>query len=143
MTRLHLIALAALSLLTACSGANDLGTGKTGKSITVSEVSYDKVWNAALAAVNETKGDQKLEVEKSLHVTKQDKAKGRIEAESGMSALSWGEVVGIFISPAHDAPQHRIEVESLTKMKTNLFANNWEDELLTSIQNSLATAAKK
>ena len=133
-----LLVLSALVTLTACGTSEDLGRGKTGKSITVSATSYDQVWDASLAAVQQSTGDQKLEIEKNLTVTKQDKAAGVIQASTGMSMLSWGEVVGIYISPTHNAPQYSVEVESLTKMKTNLFAHNWEDEILAAIKTNLS-----
>lgn len=141
MKILNLFALSSFMLLVAaCSSSNDLGSGKTGKAITVSGYTYNQVWNAAITAVKQEKGDQSLEVEKNLTISKEDKNAGVINASTGMSMLSWGEVVGVFISPAHDAPSHRVEVESLSKMKTNVFANNWEDELLRSIQKNLSDA---
>lgn len=123
-------------VMAACANTSDLGQGRTGKSITVTGHSYDQVWDASLAAVQETIGDQSLEVEKRLSLTKADKKAGRIEASTGMSLLSWGEVVGVFISPV-TADTYTVEVESRAKLQTTLFANNWEDELLTSIQTKL------
>jgi hypothetical protein len=134
-----LFALSALVLLTACGGTQDLGRGKTGKSMLVQGGTYDQVWNAALAAVRETDGDQKLEIEKHLTVTKEDKAAGVINASAGKSLHSWGEVVGVFISPTTNAPQYTVEVESLAKIKVNITANNWEDELLAAIKKNLTT----
>lgn len=131
------LAVAALFALAACGSSQDLGRGKTGKSMTVTGRSYDQIWNASLQAVKQTDGDQKLEVEKNLNITKEDKASGVIEAATGMSMLSWGEVVGVYITPAGEAPTHTVEVESLSKMKTNVFANNWEDELLAAINKNL------
>lgn len=139
MKLLHtLIVMVSLLALTACGTSGDLGRGKTGKSITVQGKTYDQIWDASLAAVKRTDGDQKLEIEKNLSITKEDKAQGEINASTGMSLLSWGEVVGIYITPPGEAPQHRIEVESLSKLKTNVFANNWEDELLDAIQKNLS-----
>lgn len=132
--------LATLALLAACSSSGDLGRGKTGKSFVAPGYSYDQVWAAALASVKETKGDQSLEVEKNLSITKEDKAAGVIEASTSISLWSWGEVVGVFITPAYDAPAYTIEVESLSKMKTNVFANNWEDEMIASIKKKLPAA---
>lgn len=134
-----ILMVSALSLLTACGTSGDLGRGKTGKSITLQGGTYDQIWEASLAALKQTDGDQSLEIEKNLNITKEDKAAGVIHASTGMSLLSWGEVVGVYISPAGEAPQHTIEVESITKLKTALFANNWEDELLAAIQKKLTT----
>lgn len=128
-----------LSFLTACGSTSDLGRGKTGKSVVLQGGTYDQIWDASIAAVKQTDGDQSLEIEKNLNITKEDKAAGVIHASTGMSILSLGEVVGVYISPAGEAPQHTIEVESLTKLKTTVFANNWEDELLAAIQKKLTT----
>lgn len=128
-----------LVTLAACAGSKDLAPGKTGKSFTVSGQSYDAIWNAALTSVKQNKGDQSLEIEKDLVVSESDKSKGVIRASSGMSLLSWGEVIGIFISPPYNAPTHTIEVESKAKLQTNVFANNWEDEIIASIKRTLAT----
>jgi hypothetical protein len=140
MRIVKLFSVLALAALAACAGTDDLGPGKTGKSFTVSGPSYDQVWNAALASVKEQTGDQSLEVEKNLSVSKEDKATGSIVATTGMSVLSWGEVVGVYINPPHDAPSYRIDVESRTKLQTNFFANNWEDEIIAGIKTKLPGA---
>lgn len=126
--------------LSACASQNDLGTGKTGKSFTVSGHSYNQVWDAALASVNQTTGDQALEIAKDLHIKEQNRAQGKILASTGLSLLSWGEVVGIFITPPRNAASHTIEIESRAKLQTNVFANNWEDELMTAIKHNLNKA---
>ena len=133
-----LVSLMLAATLSACTGSGDLGAGKTGKSFTVSNTSYNKVWAASLSAVKESRGTQSLEIEKNLSISKEDKASGVIEASTGMSMLSWGEVVGVFITPAHDAPNYKIEVESRSKLQTNVFSNNWEDEIIASIKKKLA-----
>ena len=134
----HVLFVALLMGLTACAGTDDLGRGKTGKSFMVQGRSYDQVWDAARSAVLEQTGDQTLEVEKNLHIQREDKARGEIIASTGMSFLSWGEVVGIYIDPPQNAPMYRVEVESRTKMQTNVFANNWEDEIIADIKRKLA-----
>ncbi len=139
MNKLLLALLPAL-LLTACAGTEDLGQGKTGKQVTIVGGTYDQIWNAALMGVKSAHGTQSLEVEKTLTVTTEDKAGGKIVAGTGMSVLSWGEVVGVWISPAGEAPQHTIEVESRTKMQTNVFSNNWEDEIIDNIYKNLGMA---
>ncbi len=141
-TRITILSLVSVLALAACSSSNDLGAGKTGKAFTVQGYSYDQVWQAALAGVREETGDQKLEIEKNLTITKEEKSTGTINAATGMSLLSWGEVVGVFVSPAGEAPSHRVEVESLSKLKTNVFANNWEDEIITRIKNKLAATPR-
>jgi hypothetical protein len=123
--------------LGACADSSDLGRGKTGKTITVTGYSYDQVWDASLKAIQNVRGTQSLEVSKSLTITKKDKTNGVIQANSGVSLLSWGEVVGVFVSPTTKAPAYTVEVESLTQLKTNVTSNNWEDEILAGIKQKL------
>jgi hypothetical protein len=137
MKRVLILSVLALSLV-ACRGTADLGAGKTGKKFTVSNRNYEQVWAASEAAMKEATGTQSLEVEKNLTISKTDKGRGVIEASSGHSLLSWGEVVGVFITPTYDAPSYTIEVESRTKLATNVFSNNWEDEIIARIQQKLA-----
>ena len=128
----------ALLALSACAGSDDLGAGKTGKHFEVTGHSYDRIWNASLAALSNVHGTQSLEISKNLEITKQDKGAGIIKADSGISLLSYGEVVGVYITPPYNAPKHKIEVESLTRLKTNITSNNWEDEIIAAIKQNLA-----
>ena len=125
----------ALVFVSACSSTSELGA--SGQSFTVSGYSYDQVWDAAVAGTEMAAGDQALEVEKRLNISRSDKADGEIEASTGMSLLSWGELVGVFVTPPNDAPSHEIKVDSLAKMKTNVFANNWEEEVSAAIKAEL------
>ncbi|MDX1950322.1 MAG: hypothetical protein SFT90_07495 [Rickettsiales bacterium] len=124
--------------LSSCTSMNDLGSGRTGKSFVVDGYTYDQVWNSSLAAVRQTTGDQSAEIEKVLTISKEDRQSGQILASSGMSLFSYGEVVGVFISPPKNAPSHKIEVESRAKLKTNVTSNNWEDEVIASIRQQLS-----
>ena len=133
-----LVLIPMLFVLAACAGTSDLGRGKTGKQFIVSGRSYEQVWAASRASLLEQTGDQSLEIEKNLAIQKENKAAGELIASTGMSMLSWGEVVGVYITPPYDAPVHTVEVESRTKMQTNLFANNWEDEIIAGIKQRLA-----
>ena len=123
--------------LVSCTSTADLGAGKTGKSIMVKGNKYDDIWNASIKSLQSEKGDQSLEIKKNIGITEQDKSRGYIKAESGLSLFSYGEVIGVFIEPANDAPSHIIEVESRSRLKTNVTANNWEDEILKSIKSQL------
>lgn len=136
MKKTFLTVLLSLSLF-ACTNSSDLGTGKSGKKFMVKGYTYDQIWNASLDGLSGTYSDQKLDFERSLTVAKKDKSAGRIEANSDIGMWSFGEVVGVFISPAKNAPEHTIEVESRSKLKTNITNNNWEDEVITSINNEL------
>lgn len=135
-------ALLLLAGMSACSTTSDLGPGKTGKAFEVSGYTYDQVWDASVKSVKESTGTQKLEIEKNITLSKEDKEHGIIEGTTGMSMLSWGEVIGVFINPAHDAPTYKIDVESKSKMQTNLFSNNWEDEIIASIKQKLSQGKK-
>jgi hypothetical protein len=133
----------AVLTLAACSDSSDLGAGKTGKSFTVTGHSYDQVWDASLTALTQVRGTQSLEINRSVEITKKDKKAGIINAASGMSLWSWGDVMGVFINPAHDAPSYKIDVESLSTYKMGYTSNNWEDEIIAAIKQNLQRGKEK
>jgi hypothetical protein len=137
---LRLLALVtACLMLQACATSADLKRGGTGQSFVVQGKSYDQVWDASLRTLGGVSDDRSLDIQRNLRVTSSDKAAGRIEATSDISFWSYGEIVGVFITPPRNAPEHEIYVESLSKVKTNVTSNNWEDEVITAIKAELQT----
>lgn len=137
---LRLIALLAACLtLQACASSTDLKRGGTGQSFAVQGKTYDQVWDASLRTLDSVNDDRSLDIQRNLRITAQDKAAGRIEATSDVSLWSYGEIIGVFITPPRNAPVHEIYVESLSKLKTNVTSNNWEDEVIAAIKAELQT----
>lgn len=138
MKRIFLASLPIL-LLTACNSTSDLGNQYDGgKSITTSGHSYDEVWDTTLAVLNESHGDQSYEVDRSIQIVEQNKETGTIKGNVGVGLWSWGEVVGVFITPSYDAPVHKIEVQSRAKYKLSVHENDWSEDVLAELAKKLA-----
>ncbi len=60
-------------------------------------------------------------------------------AETGLSALSWGEKIAIFVEKV-DESHTRVEVVSRRVVATNVFAYNWEPRILDKIDSLLIGA---
>jgi hypothetical protein len=81
---------------------------------------YDKdfntVWSAVLDVVNSSK----------LKLVSENRGEGQILAQRGMSALSYGENVAIFVESQGSDVKTRVEVVSKRTLSTTVFATNWE-----------------
>lgn len=120
---MHAVTLLSLPLLTACATVQGLKSSSgTGEFRSV-EGRADDVWRASALAVAEL----------GLHIQELDPAHRYVLASKGGSAMSYGEVVGVFL---HDDPhegRQLVEVVSKRRMATNVFAKNWTDELMWTI----------
>jgi hypothetical protein len=90
--------------------------------------SFDKTWEAAKCSCN-TLG---------LPIAGDNKAEGYILAQKGMSAVSYGENIAVFVKGT--AP-NKTTVEAVSKkaLKTNVFATNWEPKILNGIDACLSS----
>ena len=89
--------------------------------------SYEPVWMAAVDAVNDT----------TLDVVSEDKEAGQILAQKEITAFSYGENVAVFVSQSEDDSSTDVEVVSRKAMATNVFAKNWEKDILARISEKL------
>jgi len=102
-----------------CATIDSLKPG-SGTDFTVSERSYQDIWNAAIVAA--TSG---------LAIVESDKSSGAIKAESKAGFSTWGEVVGIFISPqTENSAQYSVEVQSLKRARGQLTGQDWERTII-------------
>ena len=116
-----------LVLFTGCSTLKDASEGRgTGKQQNYAH-GYDKVWDAAVKAVNESK----------LDLIAKDKEEGKILAQKGISVLSYGENVAVFVEPAEQENNTTVEVVSKRALQTNITAKNWSNYILAKIQELL------
>jgi hypothetical protein len=105
----------ALVMTGACATIDSLEPG-TGTDLTVKDRSYQEVWNAAIIAASS-----------GLAIVEKDQNKGLIKAEAKVGLTTWGEVVGIFISPqAENSPEYSVEVQSLKRSKLQITGQDWE-----------------
>ncbi len=112
-----------IGILGACATVEDLRPG-TGSVITIEGKTYEQIWKAAVKATN-----------KNLTIVYNNKQRGEIRAEAAAKIASWGEVVGVFISPTTPkASKYTVEVVSQKRSKLQLTGQNWERSILASIQ---------
>ena len=71
-----------------------------------------------------------------LSVVGENKAEGYMLAQRGITLISYGENVAIFVEP-FGRGQTRVEVVSKRAMATNIFAPDWAPELLQKLETAL------
>jgi hypothetical protein len=130
MARNVLAALAAFVALSITSGCANLADAKSARGTGVSReyaASMDKVWNAIPVVLKELE----------LPMVSQNRAEGTILAQRGVTALSYGENVAIFVESAGGATKTRVEVVSKKAMATNVFATDWSKDILDKLEQKL------
>lgn len=119
-----------LSLLTlaGCATTSTLKAGNTGGTkITIENKTYDQVWKAALKAMSN-----------QLTIVEKSKENGVIKAEKGVGVTTWGEVVGVFISPTKpSAPRYVVEVQSYKRSRLQITGQDWTQTIVTGIETEL------
>jgi hypothetical protein len=98
-----------------------------GTSFTVQGHSYNEVWNAAVVAMT-----------RQLTIVSQDKSTGEIRAEKGVGMATWGEVVGVFISPPNpSAKTFTISVDSKKRDTFQITGQDWTQNIIADMQAQL------
>lgn len=104
MKRSIVLLLFAVIALSGCFTAEKLQPG-AGTKLQVRGKTYDQVWAAAVQTAS-----------RDLDILEQDKQRGIIKADSTITFLTLGELVGIYISPTTpSAPSYTVSVESIRK----------------------------
>jgi hypothetical protein len=119
--------LIAVLQLTGCTGIDNVrpATGE-GSKFAVYRRSYDEVWNAAVSVAGQR-----------LTLVETDKRTGTIKAEALDG--TFGEVLGIFISPPRDGEKRYIvEVLSLLKNRPQIPGKDAEPQVIAEIKSKLA-----
>jgi hypothetical protein len=102
------------------------GTGEA----RIYDVPPDAVWGALPAVIQEV----------GLEYVGENRQEGYTLAQRGITPLSYGEHVAIFVDPARPGSKTRVEVVSKKAMATNVLVPNWESEILDKLGQKLATA---
>lgn len=115
-------------LLTACSTMSSLdNTSREGKTLKVTNHSYDRVYKAAYEVLNN-----------EFNIDSADKEKGVIKAYKSVSAFSWGEFISVAISPASaGAKSYSVKVISLRRVKTQITGGDLESSIVNKIEHRL------
>lgn len=104
-----------LLLLSACSTVDSLGKGRGGSTFEVKAKSYDEVWKAAVRTAS-----------RSLTIVESNKEDGVLKAEKGAGLSTWGEVVGIFITPTKNgSTTYTVEIQSLKRASGQITGQDW------------------
>lgn len=89
--------------------------------------SYDEVWKAAIRTTT-----------RSLTIVESNKEEGFLKAEKGAGLLTWGEVIGIFITPAKNgANSYIVEVQSMKRASGQFTGQDWTMTIKSGIQAEL------
>jgi len=92
------------------------------------DVPADAVWTALPGVLKEA----------GLDFVGDNRQEGYALAQRGISLLSYGEHVAIFVQEMRPGPKTRVEVVSKKAMATNVLAPNWEGEILDKLGQKLA-----
>jgi hypothetical protein len=123
-----ILAAAAVSVNYGCSTLADARAARGTGTARVYAVSPDAVWNALPAVIKEA----------GLDFVGDNRPEGYLLAQRGITPLSYGEHVAIFVDPARPGTGTRVEVVSKKAMATNVLAPDWEGEILDKLGEKLA-----
>lgn len=90
------------------------------------EYPYDHVYDIAVNSLREQK----------IKIVEENRETGTILAKKGMSLLSWGEKMAVFVSKINDH-ETRVEVISRRALTTNFIARDWTDRIFSGIEKNL------
>ncbi len=111
-----------LMLLQGCSTLADARKAEGEGTKRVFPASFEKTWNASNTAL----------VKLKLEIASENRDKGYILAQRGMTFFSYGENIAIFVKKQSDA-QTSVEVVSKKSMATNIFAPDWTEDIFKEI----------
>jgi hypothetical protein len=126
MRRLSIAVVVLVWLAAGCAAGNVRpGSGRT---LVVQGRTYDQVW----AAVT------RVAFQKLTAIVESDRARGRLVAEHKSGFATWGELVGIFITPANVASrQYTVEVVSRKRSGMQLTGQDWEPIVIDALRADL------
>ena len=117
-----IICLSYLMMLNGCATLADARNAKGTGSVRTFDSSFEEVWNIVPGALTDL----------GLSIAGENKSDGYILAQRGMTALSYGENVAIFVEKV-DEQSTSVEVVSKKTMSTAVFAPDWEPKVLDKI----------
>jgi hypothetical protein len=74
--------------------------------------------------------------ESKLDLVSKDKEDGKILAQKGMSAFSYGENVAVFVDAISESSS-KVEVVSKRALQTNIVAKNWSNHILSGVEEKI------
>jgi hypothetical protein len=121
-----------MALMSACATIADLYP-EGGSSFYVHDRTYEQVWMAAVSAAS-----------RYLTVVEREKGAGVVRAEKGAGLSTFGQVVGIFISPASEGTAiYTVRVVSKERYMFQFSPNNWESTIIEGMRAELAKSIQE
>jgi hypothetical protein len=123
------VVIASICMVLFSTGCSTMADAKAGKGTGISQtfsVASDRVWQVLPSAVKSA----------GLDYVSGNKDEGYALAQRGLSVLSYGENVAIFIDKP-TAASTKVEVVSKKAMATNVFAPDWAQPILDKIAEML------
>lgn len=115
------------SSMSACSTIDSLQPTDKGITVEVENKPYAEVWKSSVNAMST-----------NLAIVEMDKSAGVIKSEAPAGMATWGEVVGLFITPTTKvAGSYQIHVVSKTRSTYQLTGQNWAPSVAARIQADL------
>ena len=120
-------AVPAILTLQGCHTIDSVAPGKGVSFQVPGSVGYDQVWKASVAVVS-----------RQLTIVEDSKQRGFIRAEAKAGMTTWGEVVGVFITPnSPTAHTYNVEVVSLKRSAVQITGQDWTKTVITGIKAEL------
>jgi uncharacterized protein YceK len=121
-----------LTVVTLCftSGCSTLADAQAAKGSGASRTydkPYDTVWTAVIDTIKSS----------DLTLVSENKDKGTILAQGGISAFSWGENVAVYVEDVGGRAKTRVEVLNKRALATNITAKDWESRILEALDKRL------
>lgn len=113
--------------ISACSTVEGLHPSDTGITIEASNKSYSEVWKSSVNAMST-----------NLAIVEMNKGAGVIKSEAPAGMATWGEVVGLFVTPVTPtASIYSIRVVSKKRATYQITGQNWAPSVAARIQADL------
>jgi hypothetical protein len=113
--------------VSACSTVEGLQPSDTGITVNVSNKTYNEVWKSSVSAMST-----------NLAIVEMNKDAGVIKSEAPAGMATWGEVVGLFVTPVTPTAQsYSIRVVSKKRSTYQITGQNWAPSVAARIQADL------
>lgn len=113
-------------ILASCATIDSLEKG-SGTTFKITGKDYATIWRVANS-----------NVAKQLTIVSSEKEKGIIKAEKGAGLSTWGEVVGVFITPQTPTEkEYEIEVLSLKRSRMQITGQDWTQTIILGMKSDL------
>ncbi|MBV7552058.1 hypothetical protein KW841_06805 [Pseudomonas sp. PDM28] len=122
------LAVGALCLwVAACSTVDGLQPSDRGVTVEISNKTYNEVWKSSVSAMST-----------NLAIVEINKSAGVIKSEAPAGMATWGEVIGLFVTPiSKTADTYTIRIVSKKRSTYQITGQDWAPSIAARIQADL------